>query len=313
MTFMPGRAQLDLACPYCPSHPSVFFDPSSNSQKCPSCNRTYPPWEGKPNFIGEQISPLTDTWKRSYLKTKNGNSLFGIPRRLIIRLFKILSAPRANLGRGRPHFDLLATLAARGPFKALFIGYNQPFPETTRKNIIQLNIIPEQHVDVVAMGEYLPFSDETFELVVISGVIEHTQQPFKVVEEAHRVLKPMGRIYVSSPWVYPLHGSDNYRFSHAGLKLLCHQFRDFQIGSLNGPLHALAMFLTIFISDALSFGNRYLCHILKLIGSWLIYPLMLLDAISNRRTKSNYSLDADIFIVATKGPNRTNLPSSQKD
>ncbi len=50
-----------------------------------------------------------------------------------------------------------------------------------------------------ANGEQLPFSDATFDLVVLDQVIEHVQNQASVLSEALRVLKPTGAIYVACP------------------------------------------------------------------------------------------------------------------
>jgi SAM-dependent methyltransferase len=195
---------------------------------------------------------------------------------------------------------MLSALEKEGAFKALYIGYNQRFEDRLSRHVIQLDIQPRKYVDLVAAGEYVPFPSRSFNLVVISGVIEHVQYPFKVVEEAHRLLKSGGRLYVSSPWVYPYHGGDNYRFSHEGLIFLCHKFRDIEIGSLNGPLHSLGIFLYTLFTEYFSFGNRYVRFALSPLMSWLVFPFMLIDALVNKTTKSRYSLDANLYAIATK-------------
>ncbi len=50
-----------------------------------------------------------------------------------------------------------------------------------------------------ANGESLPFASGYFDHVVISEVLEHVASPRKVIAEAARVLKPGGRIYISTP------------------------------------------------------------------------------------------------------------------
>jgi 2-polyprenyl-3-methyl-5-hydroxy-6-metoxy-1,4-benzoquinol methylase len=45
----------------------------------------------------------------------------------------------------------------------------------------------------------MPFEDDSFDLVVSSEVIEHTPEPFKALEELHRVLKPGGVLVISTP------------------------------------------------------------------------------------------------------------------
>lgn len=54
-----------------------------------------------------------------------------------------------------------------------------------------------------AKGESLPFADESFDLIFSSTVLEHTQDPAKVLAEAIRVLKPGGRLQ----FIYPNYGA----------------------------------------------------------------------------------------------------------
>lgn len=52
---------------------------------------------------------------------------------------------------------------------------------------------------VEGVGEKLPFPNEMFDLIVSLAVIEHVQDVNKVLEEAFRVLKPGGWLYVEVP------------------------------------------------------------------------------------------------------------------
>ena len=143
--------------------------------------------------------------------------------------------------------------------------------------------------------------DESFDLVVVSQVIEHVTFPFQVADEAYRVLKWGGRLYVSSPWIYPHHGGDKYRFSDEGLRLLCHRFSQVEVGSLDGPLHALGIILSLVVANTLSFGNSRARLLLSVPLSWLILPILLADRVFNRRLKARFVLDANLYAVATKG------------
>jgi SAM-dependent methyltransferase len=52
----------------------------------------------------------------------------------------------------------------------------------------------------------LPFADESFDGVVMKDLLEHVPDPVALVREVHRVLRPGGRVFASSPdaqrWVW---------------------------------------------------------------------------------------------------------------
>ncbi len=53
----------------------------------------------------------------------------------------------------------------------------------------------------------LPFSDNTFDYVVSSEVIEHVPTPLNAITEMHRVLKPGGQLIITTPskrWYFSL-------------------------------------------------------------------------------------------------------------
>ncbi len=50
---------------------------------------------------------------------------------------------------------------------------------------------------VGAVGERLPFSDNTFDVIVSNQVLEHVESPATVIGEAYRVLKPGGYVFLT--------------------------------------------------------------------------------------------------------------------
>lgn len=51
----------------------------------------------------------------------------------------------------------------------------------------------------VAVGERLPFADSSFDCVCCSEVLEHVADKLATLREAHRVLKPQGCFFLSTP------------------------------------------------------------------------------------------------------------------
>jgi len=53
---------------------------------------------------------------------------------------------------------------------------------------------------VAADAARLPFSGSSFDLVVMSAILEHMVEPPALLAEVHRVLRPSGRIVAYVPW-----------------------------------------------------------------------------------------------------------------
>jgi SAM-dependent methyltransferase len=77
--------------------------------------------------------------------------------------------------------------------------------------------------DAICYAEALPFASSSFDTILCTEVLEHTQQPFHVIQEFFRLLKPGGYLLLSVPFIYPLHEMpyDYWRFTPYGLEQLC--------------------------------------------------------------------------------------------
>ena len=77
-------------------------------------------------------------------------------------------------------------------------------------------------IDLLADGRRLPFASDHFDTVFCSQVLEHTPEPWCLLQEAHRVLAPGGVLIVSAPHLSYIHAApeDYYRYTHYGLAFL---------------------------------------------------------------------------------------------
>lgn len=80
-----------------------------------------------------------------------------------------------------------------------------------------------------------------FDYVVCTEVLEHTLNPFAAVQEIWRILKTDGKLFLSVPFNFRIHGPlpDCWRFTEHGLKAILKSFSILELNSLetkNRPL-----------------------------------------------------------------------------
>jgi len=68
----------------------------------------------------------------------------------------------------------------------------------------------------------IPVEDCTYDLVLLTQVLEHVPHPLAVLRELHRVLKPGGEIWLSAPLYFYEHETphDYFRYTQFGLRYL---------------------------------------------------------------------------------------------
>lgn len=74
-------------------------------------------------------------------------------------------------------------------------------------------------VHVRADALRLPFRNETFEAILCTEMLEHVVRPDVAIGEMFRVLRPGGRLILTTRFLYPMHGAphDYFRFTRFGL------------------------------------------------------------------------------------------------
>ncbi len=108
------------------------------------------------------------------------------------------------------------------------------------------NIDVEAQPDVIADAHSLPFADASFETVLCAETLEHLRAPAATVAEMHRVLRPGGRVVVTVPFAFRVHGDPNdfQRYTANGLRELFAAFDSVErVQSQGGPWSVIACVL----------------------------------------------------------------------
>ncbi|MCB8839385.1 class I SAM-dependent methyltransferase [Aurantimonas sp. VKM B-3413] len=113
-----------------------------------------------------------------------------------------------------PYPSLLEDMLAaerRDGFMALDFGAG--FKRIERPDVVYMEIFDYPSSDLLAVGQALPFADETFDMVITLAVLEHVDDPFACGGEILRVLKPGGVVFSGIPFMQPEHGYPDHYFN----------------------------------------------------------------------------------------------------
>jgi len=81
-------------------------------------------------------------------------------------------------------------------------------------NCLYLEVYPSLTADVIVGTDCTyPIRTGSLDGIGCFAVLEHTQKPWLVAEEMHRMLKPGGSIFVEWPFLQPLHGYPSHFFN----------------------------------------------------------------------------------------------------
>lgn len=122
----------------------------------------------------------------------------------------------------------------------LDVGGNKPygnwlssFPRQHQAKYFCLDCEYNVQPHLVGDAHKLPFKNKSIDSVILKAVLEHVRNPFVVISEIERVLRPNGTLLLWVPFLYPYHAApsykDYYRFTQDGLEELLKNFSQITI------------------------------------------------------------------------------------
>lgn len=266
-------------CPICHS------DLSSSLEKLccenPACGAEFPVIDGIPVLINESRSvfAIADfvSHDETFFKSPNNKFLaFGI------KMVRLLPSLGESIGTRERYAKMAEMLLkeTRNPVVLIvggsIIGYGmKEFLANPAIRFVETDIAFGPRTQVICDSHDIPFHDGTFDGVVAQAVLEHVADPYRCVDEFHRVLKKTGIVYAETPFMQQVHGGryDFTRFTYLGHRRLFRRFAEIESGVACGPGMALAWSIRYFaLSLTTSRIGRAIAYLTtRLTSFWLKY------------------------------------------
>ena len=136
-----------------------------------------------------------------------------------------------------PANSLVLSVGAGGEVNGLLVQY----AKKTGFEYLSFDINPNRQPDLVGDICTYEFGNQNFDVVVLSEVLEHLHDPRLGLNNIYKILKPNGKLILSTPFILPIHDRpyDYFRFTRYGLALLLSQFKEVIIKERNTYFEAI--------------------------------------------------------------------------
>ncbi|MFA7081770.1 MAG: methyltransferase domain-containing protein [Bacteroidales bacterium] len=208
----------------------------------------------------------------------------------------LLSAIKSNAKEAKG--DLLDFGCGAKPYKSLF---------KNTSSYVGVDIENESHnhqgeeIDFYYDGKVLPFTNESFDIVFSSEVLEHVPNLYKSLSEIERVVKENGLVLMTIPFTFAEHEMpyDYRRFTKNGIVEILDEFgfETIKKSTYGTYIEVISQLIILYVHDLIYTKNKYFNIILNSI---FIFPLTLFGMILSTVLPNNKSLYFGTVILAKK-------------
>jgi SAM-dependent methyltransferase len=197
--------------------------------------------------------------------------------RSVVRLSKLISRKglyeflEREFGRINPGASVL-TIGAGGEVSDLLRDHAR------RQNftVVSFDIDEKYRPDITGDICAHEFGETSFDVIVLSEVLEHVHSPHLAIKNIHKVLRKDGRLILTVPFIFPIHERphDYFRYTRYGLEFLLREFKDVHISERNSWAEAVNALAPRLVVDKSKASRRVAP--LFVFAAFLKLPLVLL-------------------------------------
>lgn len=124
-------------------------------------------------------------------------------------------------------------------------------------------------------GRTIPLEDGTVDVLICTEVLEHIDDPDRLIAEMHRVLRLGGSAIVTVPWSARVHfhPHDYYRYTQFALKRMFSEFDSVEIQARGTDINAIVAKLVVLFARSLRLGRSTLDRVLAPLR-WLMAAIL---------------------------------------
>ena len=289
-----------LACPLCQGPIQAQIERVT----CMACGRTYPLRDGIPWMRPEDANRTEPQPQPAQPRVGESSGWRRMARQLP------LASPICKTRAGRERIPAFINRVRQTNPDAIILNIGSG--STAYDAVVNIDVAPFAHVEVVGDAIALPVLDSVLDAVVTQGVLEHVRQPHQAVSEIRRVLKPGGLSLHELPFMQGDHTAsdcpDFWRFTLSGAESLFQGFQVLERGVAVGPSSALTWLLRDYLAILLSFNNIYLHRAAMRLMALVTFPLKYLDHLV-ARSRFASTIASAFYVVVQRPPGATEVGS----
>ncbi len=161
-----------------------------------------------------------------------------------------------------------------------------------------LNTDEKTNPDFLADICSMPFEDDSYDVLLVTEVLEYIKEPVKAVQECYRVLKKGGNLIISVPFMHPMHYDadfDMQRFTQIYLRNILSncsfsEINFYEMGSVGAVLFD-------FLNIATSYASKNKKSYLNMLLQRSKFIFLLIDKYTPHQKKY---INTGYFIVIKK-------------